>query len=118
MPGPGAKRQKPKPKKKPPFVSLTDNPISTFVIDIDNEEGWHIIINILCKHLELPGMPSVISLLLGVGRLTDLERRPYNASGIEAGPCSLCANIRPDERAVQQEFEQGENHWWYRWDLG
>lgn len=63
MPGPGARRQKPKPKKPlahPPFVSLTDNPISTFVIDIDNEEGWHIIINMLCKHLELPGMGSAV----------------------------------------------------------
>jgi len=58
MPGPGARRQKPKPKKpiQPPFVSLTDNPISTFANDIDHEEGWHIVVDMLCKHLQLPGM--------------------------------------------------------------
>lgn len=58
MPGPGARRQKPKPKKpvQPPFVSLTDNPISTFAVDIDHEEGWHIVVDTLCKHLQLPGM--------------------------------------------------------------
>ena len=61
MPGPGSRRQKPKPKKPapPPFVSLTDNPISTFAVDIDHEEGWHIVVEILCKHLQLPGIMQV-----------------------------------------------------------
>jgi len=57
MPGPGARRQKPKSKKpvQPPFVSLTDNPISTFATDINHEEGWQIVVDMLCKHLQLPG---------------------------------------------------------------
>lgn len=65
MPGPGARRHKPKPKKPapPPFVSLADNPITTFAVDIDHEEGWHIIVNILCKHLQLPGMLRVLASL-------------------------------------------------------
>jgi len=117
MPGPGAKRQKPKPKKsvQPPFVSLTDNPISTFANDIDHEEGWHIIVNMLCKHLQLPGM---LRARLSSDRLLNRMCRSYDASGIEEGPCRLYANIRPHEHGVQQSFGQREGYRRDCWDMG
>jgi hypothetical protein len=105
MPGPGARRQKPRPKKpiQPPFVSLADNPISTFAIDIDHEEGWHIVVNLLCKHLEPPDMQRALPIFVrGWQADPNRERRPYNATRFEADSRGLYPNLRPDEHDVQQ----------------
>ena len=58
MPGPGKKKQKQKPKQSTSRVSngAGRNAPATFAHEIDNLEGWNVIVAMLCKEFNLPGM--------------------------------------------------------------
>jgi len=58
MPGPGGRKTKSKPKgpAQTPASSSTSLVVSdAFLGDIDNAEGWSMIVTILCDALDLPG---------------------------------------------------------------
>jgi len=53
MPGPGARRKK---KAKAASSSEPQPEITNvFLPQIENAEGWNIVVNILCDYFELPG---------------------------------------------------------------
>jgi hypothetical protein len=55
MPGPRGKG-KSKPKAAAPRSTQPAPGPDPFVGDIDNVEGWNVIVKMFCDHLKLPGM--------------------------------------------------------------
>ena len=59
MPSPGGRKTKSKPKGPAQTPASSSNSLvvpDAFLGDIDNAEGWSMIVTILCDTLDLPGM--------------------------------------------------------------
>jgi hypothetical protein len=59
MPAPSnrgkGKSKKSKPKNGSASSSRPNDTDEIYVVDIDNAEGWEVVVNILCDYFELPG---------------------------------------------------------------
>jgi hypothetical protein len=97
MPAPSNRGKGKSKKRKPTSGSASSSrPNDTdevYVVDIDNAEGWEVVVNILCDYFELPGWSN----LQGVSRLTFHETffyRSHDSKWIEESTCKLRHHLR------------------------
>jgi hypothetical protein len=76
MPGPSAKSKAKKTKPRQPSRSAASfTPPEPFVGEIEHAADWHIIVEILCSMLEIPGMTGVQSVRSSNKSFIDLTKR-------------------------------------------
>lgn len=117
MPGPGGRKTKSKPKYPAQTPANSSNSLvvpDAFLGDIDNAEGWSMIVSILCDALDLPdlstrsGLKKVHANFDSIYRRIDkVYQRNANNERIRGGIVGIYAKMSVDSILRNKLFERG-----------